>query len=817
MNNKIVKITVGTLLFGLASYAAAQSGDTGAETSALFTAEMQRISSGDFNTDSTAMTIFKELFGGWVDKTDDSLTLLMIIISGIASLSAFGGVILLSFLFVSGVATSAMSGEPMIGDKKVATWYIARIAVAYALILPSVNGISPFHMFFGQTLIPASSAAGDAAAEVVRKYMLSGSTVANLNISQGYTDQKKLLQALICMYDVEVITDTEDHEYYMSFSTSHLVENGGNFGGDETRTKSVLQVGDKNPAKGLVVEGMDYNKLEKIHFGYNGNCGTWDLGSSLDKPSERGSVRSKLDDAMAVAGRRSAIEFFIKEVIPKTAQAAESYVKNARAESHAGYPPQGPGHHDLIHNSKWGDPERTNMNTWLFKYNEVVEGYYRKLYTAIKSGIGKDSNVSSLYSQLVQERDWVKLGYHFHDLRLIENTALAIYFDYIGGVDPKNYKGDCSFIDKIRKSDKCYGPTQAERADVLFSGIVKMHTESNSGGEDHAMYVKTHSCAGEKCSPVVTSAGLANLFTGLLSMDFLPTDNMTGNSGGIWDETGTVTIEGIAENMGANLLAIQVMLTIVSLGLTYWAGVVGSPLYNLMTGGGSGGAGAVLEEIGSRVHELTRIVFAQTFFLKYWIPMMPVITWIIMVVGYFILAIEVMIAAPLALLLMLMPEGEGISGTRMERFIGLIVGLLMRPILLVAGLVAYLTFNGIATKYLLIPIWDILNQMASMTFGVVAIIAIFISVMWQMQNMLLLLISSLPGYVAELVTSFRRDYGESQAISKIASSGENYKEDSGTGVMSGLGGSARGSADNRQRNTTEARGNNQNAGANSNE
>lgn len=84
------------------------------------------------------------------------------------------------------------------------------------------------------------------------------------------------------------------------------------------------------------------------------------------------------------------------------------------------------------------------------------------------------------------------------------------------------------------------------------------------------------------------------------------------------------------------------------------------------------------------------------FILSYLIPFLPVITWVQLVAGYLLTAVESCIAAPLAIILMVTPEGEGISGTRLERSMQLIAMAILKPSLLIIGLIASITLSYVS-------------------------------------------------------------------------------------------------------------------------
>ena len=63
-------------------------------------------------------------------------------------------------------------------------------------------------------------------------------------------------------------------------------------------------------------------------------------------------------------------------------------------------------------------------------------------------------------------------------------------------------------------------------------------------------------------------------------------------------------------------------------------------------------------------------------------------------VGYLITTIEAATAAPLAVVQLLTPEGHGIVGTRLERSLQLVVVCILKPSLMIIGLLAAISISS---------------------------------------------------------------------------------------------------------------------------
>ena len=100
------------------------------------------------------------------------------------------------------------------------------------------------------------------------------------------------------------------------------------------------------------------------------------------------------------------------------------------------------------------------------------------------------------------------------------------------------------------------------------------------------------------------------------------------------------------------------------------------------------------------------VMFLSTgFMLAYVIPFLPLLTWILMIIGYFLTTIEALIASSLAVIMMITPEGQGIVGSRLERAIMLLVSLIMKPPLMVIGIIASITMSYVGFEILNVMFW----------------------------------------------------------------------------------------------------------------
>ena len=116
------------------------------------------------------------------------------------------------------------------------------------------------------------------------------------------------------------------------------------------------------------------------------------------------------------------------------------------------------------------------------------------------------------------------------------------------------------------------------------------------------------------------------------------------------------------------------------------------------TGWGAGFAGMLrggMEYLFPQIMATTTLLFTSGISLAYLVPLMPLLTWIMMLGSYLLSVVEAVMGAPLAVVMMATPEGKGIAGTKMQTAIQLLAVAIMNPTLMIIGLVVSFSVSGI--------------------------------------------------------------------------------------------------------------------------
>jgi conjugal transfer/type IV secretion protein DotA/TraY len=152
------------------------------------------------------------------------------------------------------------------------------------------------------------------------------------------------------------------------------------------------------------------------------------------------------------------------------------------------------------------------------------------------------------------------------------------------------------------------------------------------------------------------------------------------------------------------------------------------------------------------------------FLLAYVVPFMPVMTWIMMMAGYMLTVVEAIAAAPLAVVLLFTPEGQGIAGSRFERALQLVAMSILRPSFMVLGMLAGLTVSFVAFGMMNTFFFKAAEHVLSGTvFDIFAIVILYVSATYQLCKLMVESMHQLPDRIGEwFAGGVSRQFGESR-------------------------------------------------------
>ena len=145
------------------------------------------------------------------------------------------------------------------------------------------------------------------------------------------------------------------------------------------------------------------------------------------------------------------------------------------------------------------------------------------------------------------------------------------------------------------------------------------------------------------------------------------------------------------------------------------------PLVSMVTGGIGGFLGAIVEYITG----VLKFILPAGMAMAYFIPIVPALIWATAFISWLLMYIESIVNSPMTVTLMATPEGEGISGSRLERKIAMIFAVFLKPSLLVIGVVLSMMILNVGFVIFNQIFW-LANASASWSYDIFAVGAVVI-------------------------------------------------------------------------------------------
>jgi conjugal transfer/type IV secretion protein DotA/TraY len=731
---------------------------------------------------------FADIFGSfiflpWGTGQADQITLLARAVGFTNILSLFLGLVIIFYVMIGGALQTAHQGE-VLGKSWSSVWIPMRAALGFGLIMPAagIGGgvISVAQIFIIWLIVMGSNAATVLWGKTIDN-IGSGTPIAAPIYSTGVTPSREILKMLACTdsyirgrtinkkgasaSDITVLEIT-------SGSGKKMVLNSERF--DE----SVSAFRSRSSGLGGFITG---NEAKTIKFANGGACGQIDIendgmySTSYLKFGEDEVFLSKQKKA-AVKAARAVIASTIDSLAP-VAMSLRSETVNAIGIEQA---------------IADGDTENNMYKTYsnaISSFGPVSNRYANELVSKIHGELSGKS-VAQEWTSKMKKGGWIKAGTWFHEIGNYTGESLKAITAINGSINSASpVVCVTSYTDQegcnLKNADLAASVRIAEK---IAAGYI---TAMSNGGANSSMITMEDKAASmctdaSTCSigkDTFTSAhrGIATTILNLLAESSYSNNPVTDTSG-LSNPFETVTSIGHSMNnaaiatwsTGALIASIKGAAEAANDGIA-------SKVVGAFTLGSTNGFVGALTGLGGYL--LTSLIglavmLASTgFVLAYMLPMLPVVTWINMVAGYLLTVVEATIAAPLAIIMMVTPEGEGISGTRLERAMQLLAMAILKPSLMIIGLVASITLSYVSFGMLNNFFFE--SAGASLTGNLldfVAIIIIYATTALTLCKLNITIMYKLSDQILDWFSSgVGRQFGESESSGGMEQSIQNMK------------------------------------------
>lgn len=764
---------------------------------------------------------FADIFGGFIYQPwkgssgsvindAESVTILSKAIGYTNILSLFLGLIIIFYVFIGGALNTAKEGQ-MLGKGWSSIWLPIRTALGFGLIMP-VSGVGGGVFSVAQVFIVWLIVMGSNAATILWDKtvdnIINGEPINAPIMGVGYAPSKDMLKMLAC---TEMFIRHKSNGFWganKANTTVAIIEK------DNGAPTVIYGTNKRKDIKGASMDGTKLGShirdphTSVVKFANNGACGGirfkasasyighsqghtstatnnnsgYIPSSEYEKEMYGAKYANNYKKIAAREGLQKAKDIVsetVDKMMPIAIQITDEDISARRL---------------MVASQSDEDATKADAVVYasiLSQFDAVASDYSTRIVSEVHSAMTGSQAVKGMWKDEMGKGGWMAAGMWFHEIGAFTSLTHQM-IDKINGSFSSTTPNICVSFSKKSKN-RCNSSQEALNDSVLLvDSMVADSIQKNPNSKSVSLEdVAESSCvAGGSCkadTEVInrTSSMLAKSILGILSSN----PGFDGVAGKVNPFETVSTIGHTMNSYGTKAWAMTIAYSSLRGGLngagdTIWASVSGASI-------GTGVLSGILDVLISTISSLIIILVSTGFVLAYMVPFLPVITWITMIAGYFLTVVEATIAAPLAIILMVTPEGEGISGTRLERAMQLLIMAVMKPSLMIIGLIAAITLSSVSFAMMNMFFFKAVEHvLEGGILDVLAIIVIYTTTALQLCKLLVTIMYRLPDQILEWFSSgVGRQFGESDVAGSLEGSNQQMKQgvtQAATGIQSGM-------------------------------
>lgn len=737
----------------------------------------------------------KDIFGGFIyslwgedaTKDSESITVLSQAIGYTNVLALFLGLIVIFYVLVGGALNTANEGE-VLGKSWSSVWLPLRTALGFGLIMPApgVGGgvFSVAQMFIVWLVLMGSNAATILWEKIVGSIVDGGNINAPV-MGAGLSPSKEMLKMISCteMY-IRKKTLTSNIQR-KDLLVARISRPGiGPFGDVFIHAdQKTLGVGGFGLTGIRLAEHIKHPDTSGISFARDAACGSIEF-EKVNKDRVLQAKKHDIPDVtIPITGSPTISNVYspnfkvtaanyknvameggmikAKEIVAETVDKLIDISNRMNSKSL--------GAMSIIDARQNGGAEDgavlTEYNILVSEFSSVANNYSTKIVSDVHKAMTGSAAVREKWSNEMGKGGWMAAGMWFHEIGVFTSLSHQMINKINSSMTSKT-PSMCGWSRFFFKKECAKSQEEMDLAislaDSMLADAITLDPESDGVTSED---VSSSSCtAGGSCGADKEVVNRISTSMAKMMLGWLANDKGFSSSAGITSPFETVTNIGHSiNNVGTSIWAISVGLSITK-GLTGLTKIT-KPLES------------VISYLMGTLAGLMVVLISLGFVLAYMIPFLPVVTWITMIAGYMLTIVEATIAAPLAIILMVTPEGEGISGTRLERAMQLLIMAIMKPSLMIIGLVASITISSVAFAMMNMFFFKAAEHvLKGGILDVLAVMVIYTMTALQLCKLLITIMYKLPDQILEWFSSgVGRQFGENETAGMMESSGNQMR------------------------------------------
>jgi conjugal transfer/type IV secretion protein DotA/TraY len=697
------------------------------------------------------------------------------------------GVIIMAYVILAGALNTAASGE-MLGRSWSSVWLPLRTSVAFGMIVPATSGGEVFSV--AQSLVIWMIIVGSNSATWLWKEGVTAiGTGTPVFQQQNFHDSSlatPIIQAVTCSAIRSKLATKKDGEE----PDAGYVEN-----------RKLTTIDAPVTWVNFKYSGLSSINLANATYIHLTGCGTiplptsnWTLtGTSLDSATTTYGSFSK-----ATAWEKALQKKFdesSRSNFPTVITAAKGF---ADAYLGSGLSAKSIESAKSVGGSKAVETDAT-IAAMSEDYGQVTVTYEKYLMKVQKDVL--TAAAASGWSDEMTKGGWMRAGAFFFEASRLQGfvqtlmTALST-----ATIDaPESYK--CSFTSLFTS---CTAQTTEYNSLLVGAAYIANASQSaastsrSTGGSGNLNLTVTKDVDGQSVKTLSSnmftdiSVAISTMF--INNVMSLGADNATGSPGTVGTDFATNTSGMISpftavSSLGRGLQQITVVIWSAGLAASFFLGVSegwgAKAVSAIFTADTASGAMGALKYLMATLVPVLSGVGGLAFMLAFAIPFMPVTIWIMLVCGYLVTVIEAIAAAPLAVIMLATPEGEGMAGSSFKQALQMINSIILRPSLSIVGLFAAMTLSYVGFAILNNLFWTVAGLTTSSgLFEILALIFIYSTLAFKVCEYMVQVIHKIPDHIMQWMGGgMQRDFGEQAVGSEMVSA---VKQNSAIGGIAGV-------------------------------
>lgn len=756
---------------------------------------MAHIMSMPYDATDLADKSLVRLFGGFIFEPfggapGDPPTVLAKVLGYTNIVAMILGVVIMGYVIMAGALNTAASGE-MLGRSWSSVWLPLRTTLAFGMIMPSSSGEGTFSV--AQSLVMWMIIVGSNSAtwlwEKGAAELATGTPVMPTTVRYDANAYSPVIDTVFCSAVRSQLITKKDEQEPLVATLYKKVDK-------QTTTKGL---------KYSELSGLDLTNATKLVFHGCGVVNFPTASSALDNTS----LENADQDSSGFSQKSAKWERDLQTAFNQAVSSEFKPVLGAAVSTASFILSKNLNLKEIDSANSQGLDQATTMKESIeeagVKYAEVstaFDTYYANVRTRTTAG-GADAG----WQESMTKGGWMRAGAWFFEASRLQGFVQTL----LGGLSGTTKYSPNWALESSCNYNGSYSTCAAQNAEFTswMAGMRQVRVAADEKSPPKNTITKTGGVAKMDITSMVDgdvkqidenatdtiSVGVAQTFIdALLWFGEDDTRGSGGSTGGSNSDNVTGMISPFTTVSGIGRGLQQITVTIWTAGLAT-AGLLGlssdpvaGTLASIFSLGAKGALAGMAQYMMGTLAPVVAGIGALAFMLAFAIPFMPVTVWIMLVCGYLVTVIEAVAAAPLAVIMLATPEGEGMSSGNFTKALQMVNAIILRPTLSIVGLFAAMTLSYAGFAIMNDLFWSVAKMTTDMSiFEVMALIFIYASLAFKVCEYMVSVIHKIPDQIMEWMGGgMSRPFGEDSAAADVGSSLKQNAGAAGITAVSGL-------------------------------